>query len=173
MVRRATSLGLLLLAASFASLAVLAGCSGGQVDLRQTSGDGDDSASDGSLDRTPPPRGDAKGPPTEAECKALPPREGCHWTLMSTSYCDGPPPPPEMTWPHCSCEVCATDADCGAGETCATLAPEGECPDVVHLCVHPTRAACTPTSGCKPGEQCFAVDGAPACRVPVMYPPRP
>ncbi|MFO0618514.1 MAG: hypothetical protein U0414_38330 [Polyangiaceae bacterium] len=146
--------------------------------LRQTSSDGEEQ-SPPHLDSTaraerPPPlmRNPEGGPPTEAWCDAQPPRDGCHWTLVPTSYCGGPAPPPEMTWPHCSCEPCAADADCGDGGKCDTLAPEGECPDPVRICVQPSRT-CTSAGGCSPGSVCNAVGDKPVCRPIVMYPPRP
>ncbi|HWB76502.1 MAG TPA: hypothetical protein VG755_16155 [Nannocystaceae bacterium] len=111
-------------------------------------------------------------PPTQESCEANAPKDGCHWTLVPTSYCGGPPPTPEMTWPHCACEACATDAHCGAGQRCVLLATDAECHPAEHVCVEPGRT-CTPESGCHPDEQCMSDGGKPRCKIPTMYPPRP
>jgi hypothetical protein len=112
------------------------------------------------------------GPPTQESCEATPPKAGCHWTLVPSSYCGGPPPPESMTWPHCSCEACASDAHCGAGERCVLLPTDAECHPATFVCVAPGKT-CTPESGCHPDEQCMAIEGRPRCRIPTDYPPRP
>jgi hypothetical protein len=128
-------------------------------------------SSDGELSvattSTPEPQ-----PPTQQSCEASPPQDGCHFTLVPSSYCGGPPPPPQLTWPRCACEACAKDEHCGPGQRCVLLATDAECHPVEHVCVEPGRT-CTPESGCHPDEQCMSDGGRPRCKIPTSYPPRP
>lgn len=111
-------------------------------------------------------------PPSQATCDAMPPKKGCHYALIPSSYCGGAPPPPEMLWPSCVCSVCSRDAHCGKGQRCVTLPTDAECHPRVAVCVNPKRR-CTSNADCSSGEWCMADGNRSTCGKPTMYPARP
>jgi hypothetical protein len=156
---------------------VIAGCTTAGPLAAPPSSASHDPAGQRSPSNVDPPPHDADeppaGPPTQQGCEAMPSEGDCHFTLMPTFYCGGPPPPPQLTWPHCSCEPCVTDDHCLRGQRCVGLTTDEECAPLQNVCVDP-RKACTTASDCpSPDQACLLVNGRPECRVPTPYPPRP